>query len=174
MPDSRQERFAGWMRDHIAIVHHVVHGFAHGSDRDDLLQEVSLALWRAAAAFRGDCSESTFIYRVAHNAALTWLRSKRQHRRRVEVAIEIEWMTHPLEGRSRSATPDRLAQLYAAIRTLAPIDRSLVLLSLDGLSYREIASVHGLSESNIGARLTRARQRLAERLTEHHETNFPS
>ncbi|HLP26433.1 MAG TPA: sigma factor-like helix-turn-helix DNA-binding protein, partial [Acidobacteriota bacterium] len=53
---------------------------------------------------------------------------------------------------------------YSVLQTLPPVDRSLLLLSLDGLSYRDIAAVHGLSESNVGARLTRARQRLSRQL----------
>lgn len=165
MPDPRQERrFADWLRDHAAIVHHVVHAFANGDDRNDLRQEILLALWRAAPAFREGSAPSTFIYRVAHNAALLWLRGERRHLRRVAAAPEIEWMSEPESARARSDTPARLELLYAALHTLPPLDRSLVLLSLDGLSYRDIADVHGISESNVGARLTRARQRLAQQL----------
>ena len=58
-----------------------------------------------------------------------------------------------------------LERLYEAIRQLEPLDRSLVLLSLEGQSYAEIAALHGLSETNIGARLSRARQKLTQ-LTE--------
>lgn len=59
-----------------------------------------------------------------------------------------------------------LERLYAAIRTLAPVERSLILLSLDGVAYGEIARLHGLTESNVGARLTRLRQRLATQVKE--------
>lgn len=163
--DTQEERFTSWMRDHLAILYRIVNAFATGDDRSDLMQEVMLALWRAAPAFLGECQPSTFIYRVAHNAALTWLRTERQHRRRVAVAGEIDWMTQPDAGRSRADTPSRLAALYAALHALPPIDRSLILLSLDGLGYREIAEIHGLSESNVGARLTRTRQRLATLLS---------
>lgn len=158
---AQEERFTSWMRDHLAILYRIVNAFATGADRSDLMQEIMLALWRAAPAFLGACQPSTFIYRVAHNAALTWLRTERQHRRRVAVAGEIDWMTQPELGRSRADTPPRLAALYTALHALPPIDRSLILLSLDGLDYREIAEIHGLSETNVGARLTRARQRLA-------------
>jgi len=58
-----------------------------------------------------------------------------------------------------------LERLYEAIRQLEPLDRSLVILSLEGQSYAEIAALHGLSETNIGARLSRARQKLTQ-LTE--------
>lgn len=168
--DTQAARFADWMRDHIAILHRVVRAFATGDDCNDLMQEVMIALWRAAPAFLGASSASTFVYRVAHNAALLWYRSERRHRRRVGVAGEIDWMTRPEIGRARADTPSRLESLYSAIRSLTPIDRSLMLLSLDGLSYREIAEIHGLSESNVGARLTRLRKRLAEILTQGEQS----
>jgi len=165
MPDPQHERrFTDWLRDHAAIVHHVVQAFATGDDRNDLRQEILLGLWRAVPAFRESSAPSTFIYRVAHNAALLWLRSERRHRRRVAAAPEIGWMSEPETARARSDTPARLEQLYAALHALPPLDRSLLLLSLDGLSYRDIAAVHGLSESNVGARLTRARQLLSRQL----------
>jgi RNA polymerase sigma factor (sigma-70 family) len=160
--DDRDVRFAAWTREHIAILHRVVHAFATGEDRHDLMQEVLLALWRAAPAFLGASAPSTFVYRVAHNAALLWHRSERKHRRRVAIAGEIDWMTRPEAGRGRSDTPARLELLYTTLRSLPPIDRSLIILSLDGLGYREIAEIHGLSQSNVGARLTRLRQRLTE------------
>jgi len=161
--DAEQEqRFTAWMRDHVAILHRVANAFAAGDARHDLMQEILVALWRATPAFQGGSQVSTFVYRVAHNAALVWHRGERRHRRRVDAASDVDWMTRPEEGRSRPDTPARLEALYAAIRTLPPLDRSLLLLSLDGLAYREIAAIHRLSESNVGARLTRARQRLTE------------
>lgn len=160
----QQQRFSTWLSDHIAIVHHVVHAFASGEDRNDLRQEILLQLWRAASAFREGSAPSTFVYRVAHNTALLWLRAERRHRRRIAVSPDIGWMSSPETDRARSDTPSRLEALYAALQTVPPVDRSLVLLSLDGLGYREMAALHGLSESSVGARLTRVRQRLAQQL----------
>jgi RNA polymerase sigma-70 factor (ECF subfamily) len=170
--ETREARFTQWMREHVAVLHHVANAFAQGEDRNDLVQEISIALWRAIPAFRGDSRSSTFVYRVAHNTALSWHRSQRRHRRRVESAPEIGWMTEPEAGRRREVSLGRLEELYAAIRSLPKLDRSLILLSLDGLSYREIAEVHGLSESNVGSRLTRIRQRLAVLLTNPDKNEF--
>jgi RNA polymerase sigma-70 factor (ECF subfamily) len=66
-----------------------------------------------------------------------------------------------LEAADAPAAPSLLDRLYDAIRTLPPLDRSLILLSLDGQPYAGIARVHGLSETNVGARLTRIRARLS-------------
>ena len=61
---------------------------------------------------------------------------------------------------------EALEHLYAHIRRLPPLDRSLILLQLDGLGYAEIAGIHGLSESNVGARLSRLKQKLADAMKE--------
>lgn len=155
--------FDSWLARHAAVLHHVANGFAEGADRHDLMQELMLAVWRAIPAFRGGAHASTFIYRVAHNAALTWRRSQTNYRQRVDrfqaLAIEV-----PCAGATPGGDADALEHVYAAIRQLRPLDRSLIMLHLDGLSYREIAEIHGLSESNVGARLTRLKQTLTHAL----------
>ncbi len=163
--------FNRWLEAHAAILHHVAHGFAEGADRHDLLQELMVALWRALPAFRGAARPSTFIYRVAYNTALTWKRGQSNYRRRVETfeaqmpAMQPETDTAKEAQRS---TRDRemLAMMYAEIRALPPIDRSLLLMHLDDVSYAEMAEVLGMSESAIGARLTRVKQRLISTLKE--------
>lgn len=157
-------RFERWLADHAAVLHHVANGFAEGEDRHDLMQELLLALWRAAPAFRGGALPSTFIFRVAHNTALTWKRSQRNYRRRLERFEQLA-PAPEREGEGRAAREqETLELLYAQIRQLAPVDRSLILLHLDGLSYAEMAEMHGLSETNVGARLSRLKQKLSSAL----------
>lgn len=159
MGDGRQEdeAFAAWLAPHLAALRRVARAFAEPADQHDLTQEMTLALWKARPRFRGQSADATFVHRVAHNAALTWRRGEtRRRRRRDGVAAELALR---LEG---SGTPeaDLLERLYAAIRTLTPVERSLILLSLDGLAYGQIAELHGLTPTNVGARLTRIRARL--------------
>lgn len=156
MGQEADERFAAWMAAHVGVLSRIARAFATGADQHDLMQELMLAVWRAAPTFRGDARESTFIFRVAHNAALTWRR--RETTRRLRHA-DYERLAAPLDD--VRADP-LLARLYDAIRALDALDRSLVLLLLEGLSYAEIGEVHGLTETNVGARLTRARQKLAQ------------
>ena len=156
--------FEDWLAQHAAVLHHVALGFADGADRHDLMQELLLALWRAVPVFRGGARPSTFIYRVAHNAALTWKRSQRNYRQRVdrfESMVLAETLPSPSET-AREA--EALAHIYAAIRELPPLDRSLILLHLDGLSYAAIAEIHGLTEGNVGVRLNRLKQKLTTAL----------
>ena len=150
--------FADWIRPHLGMLSRISRAFAAPADQHDLLQELLLTAWKARPSFRADSSAATFLYRVGHNRALTWkrregLRALRLFEARHEIAAaEADTNRQPEER--------QLQALYAAIRQLPPIDRSLVLSSLEGVSYADMAALHGLSESNIGARLTRTRARL--------------
>ncbi|WP_421738968.1 RNA polymerase sigma factor [Caulobacter sp.] len=153
------ETFADWLAPHLGALRRISRAFAEPADQHDLMQELMLAVWSARPRFQDRSTAATFVYRVAHNSALTWKRSETRRRRRRD-AIETEMA---LRAERDGAEPEvgLLNRLYEAIRTLPPVDRSLILLSLDGVSYGEIARLHGLSETNVGARLTRIRQRIA-------------
>lgn len=127
------------------------------SDRDDLLQEIAIAIWQALPRFRGECSERTFVFRIAHNRAISHLA-----RRRVQPdsAPEIEVRDAAPDPETDLAREQRAEGLRRAIRQLPVVYRQAITLLLEGLAYGEIAEVLGISESNVGARLTRARQLL--------------
>ncbi len=150
--------FADWLGPHLPMLHRTARAFADPADQHDLLQELTLALWKARPRFGQARVEAAFAYRVAHNAALTWRRGETRRRRR-GAAIEAQLV---VQDAGSDPQGPLLERLYAAIRTLPPVERSLILLSLDGVAYGEIARLHGLSDTNVGARLTRIRQRLAQ------------
>jgi RNA polymerase sigma-70 factor (ECF subfamily) len=158
--------FGRWVAEHAAVLHHVANGFAEGADRYDLMQELLLTLWRAVPAYRGGAQPSTFIYRVAHNTALTWKRSERNYRRRVDRFEEDVLRATSAEPAALSREHETLELLYTQIRQLPPVDRSLILLYLDGVTYAEIAALHGLTENNVGVRLNRLKQKLTTALEE--------
>jgi RNA polymerase sigma-70 factor (ECF subfamily) len=129
---------------------------ADPGDRQDLFQEIAVALWKALPRFRGDASERTWLYRIAQNVAFSdAARYWRKHSR--EVSIDAA----PIPGCSRN---ERHQELLDAIRRLEPIDRQLAWLYLEGLTAREIGEVLGITENNAAVRLTRLRQQLARML----------
>ena len=159
---QQQSIFDSWLRDHAAILHPVANAFATGADRHDLMQELLVAVWRAVPAFREASRPSTFIFRVTHNAALAWKRSEKGYKRRLDGYQQLQvGPDEAVDSTAEGDPADGLELLYSAIRKLEPLDRSLVLLQLDGASYAQISEIHGLSESNVGVRLNRVRQKLA-------------
>lgn len=131
------------------------------SDRDDLLQEIALALWRALPGFRQECSERTFLFRIAHNRAVAYLARNLRHAAPVAEIEPHDPRPNPEAGLARQQQGERLA---AAVRRLPVLYRQVVTLTLEGLEYGEIAEVLGISENNVGVRLNRARQMLRKLL----------
>jgi len=131
------------------------------SDREDLLQEIAMALWQALPRFRNECSERTFLFRIAHNRAIAHLARSRS---RPVAGEEIEVRDPAPDPEAGLAREQRVECLRRAIHQLPLVYRQVITLSLEGLGYGEIAEVLGISESNVGIRLSRARQILRESL----------
>jgi RNA polymerase sigma-70 factor (ECF subfamily) len=122
------------------------------ADRQDLVQEIIVQLWRSAATFDGRSALSTWIYRVALNVAISE-RREAGRRPRAEVPLdEVLLVAPPDEGAAGV-----MAQLVAR---LGELDRALVLLHLEGHAHEAIAGILGLSVSNVGTKLSRIKQRL--------------
>jgi RNA polymerase sigma-70 factor (ECF subfamily) len=130
--------------------------------REDLLQEILLALWRALPNFRGECSEKTFVFRVAHNRALT-----HRYRRRPE-AETLDAASHVADPRptpeTAASASQRIERVMRALQALPVSSRQILTLSLEGLTRAEIAEVLGITDNNAGVRLSRARRALQEEM----------
>lgn len=163
MLDSERDRiFGDWLASHKGILFKVAHAYAlEHADRQDLFQEIAVQVWRSVSAFRGDSSVPTWMYRVALNAAIAWTRKETRHRRGKQSLDEIELTVAPPD-----AQDPRVAWLYRQITQLKDVDRSVALLMLDGFSYREIAAIVGISESNVGVKINRIKSALSAKLTE--------
>lgn len=132
------------------------------SDRDDLVQDIAIALWKALPKFRGDCSERTFLFRVAHNRAIDYLRQRRASTTSLDDDTPVrDTRPNPEVGFAQEQQGERLRQ---AIHRLPLAYRQVITLMLEEMSYGEIAQVLGVTETNVGVRLNRARQLLRELL----------
>ncbi len=140
---------------------------AVASVREELVQEITLAIWQALAHFRGECSERTFVYRIAHNRGLSHVWKRRPSHQPLEEVEEseqpIDPRPHPEEQASRS---DQRGRLMSAIQSLPVIHRQMIVLMLEGLSHAQMAEVMGITENNVAVRLNRARKTLKDALEE--------
>jgi RNA polymerase sigma factor (sigma-70 family) len=134
------------------------------SDRDDLVQDIAIALWKALPRFRGECSERTFLFRVAHNRAIDYLRQHRAITASIDEDSPLrDSRPNPEAGFAQEQQGERLRQ---AIHRLPLPYRQVITLTLEEMSYSEIAQVLGVTETNVGVRLNRARQLLRQLLEE--------
>jgi RNA polymerase sigma-70 factor, ECF subfamily len=163
---DRETLFHTWWEAHRGIFVKVARSFAVApADVADLQQEMLLQVWLALPSFNHHAQPSTWIYRVCLNTALTWRRGTARREQRFDRAADLHALaTDSASPAESTGERELLDRLYAAIHTLPEFDRALVLLSLDGLAYREMAEVTGLTENHVGVALNRARQRLAKRL----------
>lgn len=154
--EEQQQVFEGWLRDHQKLFFKVVRAYAFTpQDQEDLFQEIATQVWRSIPGFRGDAAVTTWIYRVALNAAIAWTQKERRHRAGKQGLDGVE----PAILQASAADP-RVEWLYGQIRQLNEIDRSLTLLLLDGFSYKEMAAMLGITENYVGVKINRIKAHL--------------
>ncbi|MGB0388244.1 MAG: RNA polymerase sigma factor [Ardenticatenaceae bacterium] len=162
--NKQKQIFDDWLRLHKGILFKIVRAYAFTAhDRDDLFQEISLQLWKSIPDFRGEAKPSTWIYRVALYSACTWVRKEKKRPQTQPLADVEQTLTMTAQPRN-----ERIDWLYEQIGQLNPIDRSVCLLLLDGFSYKEMASMLGISESHVGVKIHRIKQYLSRQ----KETNY--
>lgn len=153
---EQKQIFDDWLHQHKGILFKIVRAYAFNAhDRDDLFQEIALQLWRSIPEFRGESKASTWIYRVALYAASAWTRREQ----RQPPTKPLDAVAQTLTMTAQPSDP-RVDWLYEQIAQFEPIDRSICLLMLDGFSYKEMAEMLGISESNVGVKMHRIKRRL--------------
>jgi RNA polymerase sigma factor (sigma-70 family) len=133
---------------------------ADAARREDLFQEICLAIWQALPRFRGESSERTFVFRIAHNRGLT----HRSRRPANSVNLEeAEPVADPQPGpEAEAGEAQRRERLRSAVLALPLEPRQVISLTLEGLNPREIAEILGITENNAAVRLSRARRALRQ------------
>ncbi len=135
----------------------------HGqAEAEDLMQEIAMALWTALPRFRGESNERTWLYRVAHNTAISFVTMRVRRANHEAPPAHTESPSDSASPEGEAIESQRRARLQTAVAALKMPDRQIVLLYLEGLSAREIEDVTGLSAGNVATRLTRTRQKLKE------------
>jgi RNA polymerase sigma-70 factor (ECF subfamily) len=139
---------------------------ANPDQRPDLLQDIHMALWQSLARFDGRCSLRTWTYRVAHNTATSKVLRRRG---RAPTLVSLEDLDLRADGDNQEQVLDRertIERLLALIHGLAPLDRQVMLLYLEGLDGAAIGEVTGMSSANVATKVHRIKKVLAARFRE--------
>ena len=148
--------FADLVERHRKIVFKVAHTYCwREADRADLVQDILAELWRAFPRYDRSRPFATWVYRIALNVAISWLRRDGPHQRHT-----VPLGDHDAPDPRDPDADAQVRQLYAVIDRLGPLDRALLLLHLDDHSHREIAGILGISESNVATKLSRLKLRI--------------
>ena len=162
--ETRDDRCVRLLQEHDRSLRRLAASYERDPARqEDLVQDIWFAVWRALPRFRDECSERTFVFRIAHNRAVSHI--DYTQRRRAEplddtapIAAADPDPEHALSQRQRSA------RLHAAVQELPVAMRQVVILTLEGLTNAEVADVVGMTENNVAVSLTRARAALSRAL----------
>ena len=161
IPQDYNQSFTAMVGRHEKIIFSVCFFYATTDvGFDDLRQEVMISLFRAWRHFRGGSSESTWVYKVALN---TCLFSLRRLTPKVRTLSLDEMPLIQFEDEADDELKSRLEWLYSAVSALPPVDKALILMWLDELSYEEIAENMGIPRNTVASRLHRIKERLSNK-----------
>jgi RNA polymerase sigma factor (sigma-70 family) len=158
--NGNQTDFEALLELHRGIIFKTVNTYCwRPEDRDDLAQEISAQLWRAWPKYDASRPFSTWMYRIALNVAISFVRREVQHRR---VFTPLEEELHDT-GSPLSAEPDiteRMERLRRFIAAEPPFERALLLLYLEDKPQKEIAEILGITPTNVSTKVSRLKQRI--------------
>jgi len=146
----------------------VCHVYAwNAADQDDLYQEILFQIWRSLPALKEKQFANTWLYRVAINTAISFVRKRAIRTDRV-VYVEHTDLARAIESQQsiEGNTDERIANLYTAIFKLDPLEKALVTLFLEDCTYEQMAEVTGITANNVGVMLHRAKKKLSSLMTE--------
>ena len=130
----------------------------NSDDQQDLFQEIVCQLWKSYESFRNESQFSTWMYRVAVNTSIVFLRKEKRKVDRYEIASEN---VKEDEGDSH-IKESQLDHFYKAVQKLEKIDKAIIFYQLEGFSHKEIGENLGISEGNARVKLNRAKEKLKE------------
>lgn len=161
---DHQERFRTLLEHHQGIVFKIVNTYCFvAEDRRDLAQEIAVQLWRAFPKYDGLRPFSTWMYRIAFNVAISYVRSTTRHDRHVVPLVE-DLHDRSEDGAEAAVKEERVRGLQVFIAAQNELDRALLLLYLEDRSHQEMADILGISPSNVGTKIGRLKQRMREAL----------
>ena len=161
-----ENKFIKLINEHQGLIHKVC--IMYESDRDvrnDLFQEIVLQLWRSFNSFRGESKITTWMYRIALNTAIS---GYRKQTRNVKTEDLNEMHFNISEQYGGDDVEENVQKLQWAIRQLSDIERAMVMMALEEISYDEIAETIGITQNNVRVRMNRIREKLRRLMSAQH------
>jgi len=151
------------LNQNVGIVHQVCHTYFRRDavEREDVFQDIMYQLWKSYPQFKGESKFSTWMYKVALNTAITHIRRSTRTPRNAELTESLGRAPDINEHMSRE---EEIHRLHEAIAALGDVDKAIILLHLEDQNYDEIASITGLTRTNVSVRLVRIKRALKDYL----------
>lgn len=157
---SSEQEFLDKIEKHKGIIFKISKMYMDDKDdRDDLFQEITYQVWKAYSSFRGESEFSTWLYRIALNTAIVFLKSEKK---RSFIGNEDFTDYKIVQDEYDLEKEEKLTEMYKAIHQLNPIDKAFIFYYLEDFSGREIAEQIGISEGNVRVKMNRAKNKLKD------------
>lgn len=154
--NSIEQEFLSVILEYKRVIYKVCYLYmSPNAPLNDLYQDVILNLWKAYPKFRKECKVSTWIYRIALNTCISFIRKEKNVPEIVTLTQEADWLTE-----EHDPIHEMLRQLYRMINQLGQLDKSIILLYLEEKNYEEIAEITGLTATNVATKLSRIKDKL--------------
>lgn len=154
-----KDQFLTLMLENRKIIYKVAQAYGrHAEDRNDLAQEIIMQLWKSCDRYDPQYRLTTWMYRIALNTAISWYRKER--RRGEHVELQDEHLILLIDDPSEEDQSEDIQQLYRFINALDELNRALMLLYLDDRSYKDIADILGITETNAATKINRIKKKL--------------
>jgi RNA polymerase sigma factor (sigma-70 family) len=162
-PPISDAQFSALIEEHKGIIYKIANSYCRNAeDRKDVIQEIIVQLWKADARYDERFTLSTWIYRIALNVAISAYRREKKRSEKVSPLEEII-----VEPATEPEQPDpKIAVLHRIIDQLDELNRALMILYLDDNSYRDIAGILGLTETNVATKINRLKLKIKEQFTQ--------
>lgn len=165
MKDYTEQEFLTVIKTYERVIYKVCYLYAtKNAPLNDLYQEVVLNIWKAFGKFRGDSKISTWIYRIALNTCISFIRKEKNIPEVVMLTQEADWMTD-----EQDELQVMLKELHLLINRLGQLDKSIILLYLEEKSYEEISEITGLTVTNVATKLSRIKEKLRKMNVENNK-----
>ncbi len=157
MKSAKEQQFKELVKQYKRTIYTVCYMFSHDNEEiNDLFQEILIRLWLGFDQFENRSSANTWIYRIALNTAINCDKRGKRQQQTVPLSTDID----PYDPQDDSL--EQIRQLYTLINRLDVMDRGIVLLWLEGVSYDEIAAITGITVANVGVKLHRIKEKLVQ------------
>ncbi|WP_183577285.1 RNA polymerase sigma factor [Mucilaginibacter sp. X5P1] len=161
-----KDQFIAIISQNKKLIYKVCNSYCRdAADREDLVQEVIIRLWQAFGNYNPDYKLSTWMYRIALNTAISHYRAGK---RRNESTVSLqENLIEIADENPEIELDENVKRLYEFINQLNELNRALMILYLDDNSYREIAEILGITETNVATRINRVKQQLKQQFAKN-------
>jgi RNA polymerase sigma-70 factor (ECF subfamily) len=162
-----KEEFLNILEKNIGIIIKISRVYAKvEQDREDLINDITLELWKSYKSFKGNSKISTWIYRVALNVSMNYRRNRSNSSLLYSINdFKKDEIRTWIISQDNSSESELTNILYDCIDDLGEINKAIILLYLDGNSYDEISEIIGMSKTNVGTRIGRIKVQIKNLIT---------